>query len=1240
MNSLGTLLLFLGTVRLFNSIFYSPQQFTAPLIPISIAITDLASRSALSSLCSNNGYNLLGDHHKSYDYGHLKPTPHRTITFIIVLLLSGDIQTNPGPLGANIYPCGFCELRVDWSRDAVCCDNCSMWFHCSCIDIGKSEYSRLTHSSVNWACYRCCMQNDSITPYSYNVEVSNSFSALQDDVFVLGDSSARHSSPIPNTRLSSNAHPSMGSSLSSIHTPLRYPDIPGSLSSPVRSHSHTTPNTVPNATSSGGRHSAGQHIPTDEPSSAGPQLATDEQSNTGANSSSAGSNNSHIGRKDPENLRTLVINCQSVRNKQAELCNIVYRSDPDIVILTETWLDDTIESSEFIPQGYKAPNEFRKDRDCHGGGVMVLTRDTMIADEVKSVEVSAEVKWLCIRLKNQNPLYVGSFYRSPINNNLDKLDELSKSLDQIADACKNNNQATIFLGGDFNVRGIDWEKGIVAGSDQVGLGNRLLEVLSSHGLSQMQREPTREGRILDLFCSNKPGLVRSCHAIPGLSDHDAILTDCLIKAHFVKKPPRKISLWSKADWEGIKLKAQNFTESYLSDHLNHTVEENYVRFREFIESLIDEHIPSKITSTRRNQPWFNSTLRKMVRKKSRLFSKAKQTNRSRNWEKYKSFKKDTHKALRKARWDYIENMLQDSLDRGDTKSFWRYIASQRQDSVGVSALKVGGRLVSDGLSKAEALSKQFQSVFTKDTDTNVTKLYGPNYPGIGTLNISHDGVTKLLSSLNTSKAAGPDAVPCRLLKELSSELSPLLCALFRQSLDTGQLPNDWLKAYVTPVFKKGPRCAPENYRPVSLTCVPCKILEHIICKHIRNHLDEYGILSKFQHGFRYKHSCETQLLATLQDLLSARDKKHQTDLAILDFAKAFDTVPHSRLLGKLEFYGVQGSVLNWTASFLKAREQSVVVEGRRSGAVPVESGVPQGTVLGPLLFLLHINDLPSVVSSRVRLFADDCLLYRTIATVEDHVALQQDLHALERWGDTWGMRFNASKCEIMHIRRGNTHSSYMYQLGGQVLKSVNQVKYLGVWVASELSWSPHVEYVTKRANRSLGFLRRNLRRCPASLKERAYLAQVRSVLEYCASIWDPFLQRDIHKLERIQRRAARFVCGDYRYTSSVTAMLDRLGWRDLETRRRELRLTILFKVINGHVAVTASELDLHKGDPRTRTNHEKKYRVTSGDTREFDNFITIRTIPEWNSLRPAVVEASTTDLFRARLARTGSNPMP
>ena len=183
--------------------------------------------------------------------------------------------------------------------------------------------------------------------------------------------------------------------------------------------------------------------------------------------------------------------------------------------------------------------------------------------------------------------------------------------------------------------------------------------------------------------------------------------------------------------------------------------------------------------------------------------------------------------------------------------------------MGVSALKHDGRLYSDSKTKAELLNAQFKSVLTREDTEHIDKLPGPNYPTIDPLVINPKGVDKLLSQLNPSKASGPDQIPCRILKGLSGELTPVFCALFKQSLDTGISPSIWSQAYVTPVFKKGQRCMPDNYRPVSLTCVSCKLFEHVICKLIRNHLDHHGILTPLNHGFRSKHSCETQLLMTV-----------------------------------------------------------------------------------------------------------------------------------------------------------------------------------------------------------------------------------------------------------------------------------------------------------------------------------------------------------------------------------------
>ena len=282
---------------------------------------------------------------------------------------------------------------------------------------------------------------------------------------------------------------------------------------------------------------------------------------------------------------------------------------------------------------------------------------------------------------------------------------------------------------------------------------------------------------------------------------------------------------------------------------------------------------------------------------------------------------------------------------------------------------------------------------------------------------------------------------------------------------------------------------------------------------------------------------------------------------MLDFSKAFDKVPHQRLLHKLEFYGITGDTLSWLAAFLSDRSQQVTINGALSSPCKVNSGVPQGSVLGPTLFLVYINDIANGIQSQLRLFADDYIIYRTINTSEDHTTLQQDLNQLSKWATTWQMEFNISKCNILQISHLHTTSNYTYTMYETQLKSVKEHKYLGVWINEKLSWQTHILYT---CNRTLGFLKRNLRTCPTYLKEQAYKQLVLPLLENCAPIWDPHHQTDINKLESVQCRAARFVLNKpwNNNLDSVTVMLNDLKWPTLQSHRKYLRLILLFKVVN------------------------------------------------------------------------------
>jgi hypothetical protein len=376
---------------------------------------------------------------------------------------------------------------------------------------------------------------------------------------------------------------------------------------------------------------------------------------------------------------------------------------------------------------------------------------------------------------------------------------------------------------------------------------------------------------------------------------------------------------------------------------------------------------------------------------------------------------------------------------------------------------------------------------------------------------------------------------------------------------------------------------------------------------------------------------------TVHDILSIRDKGVQSDIAILDFSKAFDKVPHARLINKLRLYGIHGNTLNWIEAFLHGRTQEVVIDGQFSREADVTSRVPQGTVMGPLLFLLFINDLPSVVdpSTTCRLFADDCLIYREIHNEEDQVSLQKDLTALEQWSVQWGMHFNAKKCNIMTVSRGTPLHKF-YQLNDTILDGVDSCTYLGVTLSKDAKWTSHVTTCAKKANARLGFLRRNLRGCPKDLKRTAYVSLVRSLMEYSASIWDPHLVKDKNALEAVQRRAARWIRRDYSSRASVSAMLKELGLDNLEQRREDQRLTLMYKLVNGLVVVQPADIGLLPADSRTRAAHSQKFRHQRSITIEMRHSFAVRTIHTWNNLPVSTAEAGSLTQFKGQLSKQHS----
>jgi hypothetical protein len=930
-------------------------------------------------------------------------------------------------------------------------------------------------------------------------------------------------------------------------------------------------------------------------------------------------------RKKQNNLKFLTINFQSIKNKIAELNAIVDEYQPDIIVGTETWLNSNILNAEIVPQGYMIHRRDRK-ADSHGGVILIYKKEMAVTRKTE-LETEGENIWCQVNIQGRRPIIFGVIYK-PKHGDLPPIEGMKASIDIINARPKTSD---IIVTGDFNQGNIEWETNTINKEHYASkvAAARLLDFSTQYNMQQMVKEATRDNSILDLVFTNNTNIINQTKVEPGVGDHEMVVTELNLVIKRPKQPRRRIYLRKKADEEGIRKDMCEYQKTY-ADLGSVTVQEKWNHLEKEIKRTMDEHVPSKVKSNRRNLPWFDRSNRRRSRKKQRLYNKAKKSGSPEDWKVYRDYNKECRRALNKSRWDYIHNELGSSV-KEDPKSFWTFINSLRKENNGVADLKVDNRLLTDSKDKAEALNNQFCSVFTQEDKTYIPTLGQSNMADIPELVIGEEGVRKQLLNLKPNKAPGPDGIFPWMLKMMANELTPILTKLFQQSIADGYLPSQWRQADICPIFKKGDRAKPSNYRPVSLTSVVCKILEHIVHSHIMDHLEKHNILVDNQHGFRAKHSTETQLILTVNDLAKNLENGDTVHVAILDFEKAFDKVPHERLLSKLDFYGIRGNLHKWIRHFLTERTQRVVCDGVMSETKKVVSSVPQGTVTGPLDFLIYINDLPDNLSNKARLFADDCVIYTAAKSQQDLQSLQEDLKKLEVWQKTWGMSFNASKCFIMKISNKRNPPDRDYTFCNQKLQEVQSHPYLGIEIDNKLNWNMHRKNTVTKANRVLGCLRRNLWFCTKEVKETAYMALVRPILEYASSAWGPYQEGHINQLEAVQRKAARFCMGDYKQKSSVTKMISELKWDSLETRRRRTRLTMMYKITNDLVGINKMDHLIHITNSRTRKNNNSNFQQIHARLNIYKFSYFPRTIKEWNALGEEQVTATTTENFKGQL---------
>lgn len=917
------------------------------------------------------------------------------------------------------------------------------------------------------------------------------------------------------------------------------------------------------------------------------------------------------------------LNC--FRTKLSCFQDIAYMNNLDVLVLVETWLTNYICDKEILPVGY---NIIRRDRrvEKRGGGVLLAVKETIKTETFNFDSDVLELVSVVI-MSPCSKVLVAVCYRPPNSSN-DFVCELNRFLKLVSES----QFKDVVLIGDFNYPNVNWTDG--SGFSCVGVETAFTNIIAEYNYIQLVQSPTRGNNIIDLVLTTNEHLidnieVTSDDCISLHSDHNALIFNLCLYREPKQSVNRVVYNYARGDFDGLVNALWNTPLLDIVQNERQDVNTAWSKWKNTFLKVVNRFIPQTNLKRSFTPPYITKDLLHAIKKKESLRRKAKASNTPELWDKFRKERQRLKCWIKAAKKAYISG-LSESISN-DSKPFWRFFKAKSSKSSLPDVMKHGDLRLSTSNQKADAFNIYFVSVFNNCNDNS------PPVPctlpeSLDSIAITESQVQSLLRNLIESKATGPDGIPGCLLKRCSQVIAPSLCALFEISIESGVVPSEWKLANVVPVPKKGDTQEVTNYRPISLLSVVSKVLERVVFSQVVFFVK--NSLYSLQHGFRSNRSSVTQLLKVLHDVGSALDSGREIDLIYLDFAKAFDSVPHKKLIGKLQSYGISGSLLRWFENYLCDRKQRVVVEGASSSFLDVTSGVPQGSVIGPLLFILYVNDLPDTTkSSTVALFADDSKCYRAIQSQTDRDLLQHDLDSMAQWSLTWQLRFNVSKSFLLRVSRKRVSSNYMYHLNNEPVTNVATHVDLGLIVSSELKWSPHIISCTAKANRMLGFLRRNCTLLTdIKCRHLLYLSLVRSHLSYGSEIWAPQgSSRDLTLLEGVQRRATKFILQNYElsYPERLRELklLPISYWLELKD------LIFFFKCLHGLFDFDISQFVTFSSNvvSRTRSNQQKMLKSNPCRTSLFRDSFFNRIVFLWNSLPLETRECSVFSTFKRKL---------
>lgn len=759
----------------------------------------------------------------------------------------------------------------------------------------------------------------------------------------------------------------------------------------------------------------------------------------------------------------------------------------------------------------------------------------------------------------------------------------------------------------------------------------LLNCLSYSDLKQYNHIPNRHGRTLDLVLCNTTVSVSPADSplVQEDTHHTSIIIEFNTQAPTTTSSPQTIKLFNKVNYDLVNdaLSKTDWSSVLNAPDVNTAVNSFYL----IIDALIDNFVPKKTLKPNKFPTWYSSALINITKEKLKFFRAWKRHKNPLDYQTFSLLRKRQKKIATLTYHNYISHLEQ--AIQNNVKKIWSFVKTQRKSPSIPEHLKYGSRIAHNSKEITDLFADYFSTVFTDHTQNIASDVHEPdplNNIAISSITINDDITYKYLSSIDINKGPGLDSLPGIFIRNCSKYITPPVSAIFKKSLSEGTFPHKWKTALITPIFKKGDKHDVTNYRPISKLPILSKILEKIVYDQLYPTIA--NTITQNQHGFMKYRSTTSNLALFVNYLHSNMDERVQVDAMYTDFSKAFDRVIHSILLNKLTRLGIHGDLFRWIKSYISNRSQVISINGVLSKIINTTSGVPQGSHLGPLLFNIYINDIGSCFQhSKFLMYADDMKIYKTVRSLSDCKELQSDLDRLCNYCTDNYLDLNVSKCHTMSFTRNKHIIKFPYSLCDEPVISKNECKDLGVYLDSKLIFNTHIDSITDRSYKMLGFILRlsKLFKNPNTLV-MLYTSLVRSTLEFASPVWNPKYTQYVNNIERIQNKFIKHL--RYKYNNNYICTL-----RSLKSRRIVADMTFLHKIIHNEIDCPELLSQINFNIPSKRTRHTNLFYTTSNNTNAAVNSPISRILQRFNSIQTSTnidIFSDSLPLFKKNISGT------